>query len=138
MMYQRVYHSDVEEGTTSEGEHRETVPSVPPEEACGAFLSGHLWGARKGGRPAVGEPDPCFHLQGAGEFSGRPPRHPGLKGSEVNATWLAADAEMRKIEREREEAEFRAREPFFGAGRGDLTGGPPCAKGKGEVCRQVG
>ncbi len=32
-MYHRVYPTNVEEGETSEGEHRETVPPVPSEEA---------------------------------------------------------------------------------------------------------
>jgi hypothetical protein len=63
MMYQRVYPSDVEEGKISEGEHRETVPPVPPEEATRVERSSPVAfnGTREGGRPAVGEPDPCFH-----------------------------------------------------------------------------
>jgi hypothetical protein len=81
MMYQRVYPSDMEEGNTSEGEHRETVPRVPPEEATRVEHSSPA-ASREQGRGAdrrSEKPTPVFINRGAGEFSGRPPRHPGSK-----------------------------------------------------------
>ncbi len=76
----------------------------------------------------VGEHNPRFVNKGAGGFSGRPSRYPEPRGSGVNAILLAADAEMRKMEREREEANLalRVREPRLGAG-----GRSPLHQGEG-------
>ncbi len=51
----------------------------------------------------------------------------------MNATWLAADADMRKMEREREEADLalRVKEPRFCAGRGGPDREVPLRQGEG-------
>jgi hypothetical protein len=135
MMYQRMYPSDAEEGSTSEGEHRRQCPGcLPRKPRVRSVPLRQLLGNKRGGQTSGRRTQPLFSLIGGRGSSLVYPRGIRSQGeSGVNAKWLAADAEMCKMEREREEADLllRVREPRLGAGRGDLTGRSPLRQGEG-------